>query len=112
MTALSIFMALTWFAAGIALLWMGVEAERTNLPRNNWFGIRTRKLLASDDAWVRGHKAAAHYLKLSSVPPFIGGVVCLVADDVTSVWVSLPVTVIFLVMVFLATKKAQSSLKG
>ncbi|WKS35284.1 hypothetical protein NLL50_07385 [Corynebacterium propinquum] len=30
-------------------------------------------MLASDEAWLKGHKAAANYLKISSIPLFIGG---------------------------------------
>jgi uncharacterized membrane protein len=47
-------------ATGVAILLAVVTtlAARGRLPRNAWAGIRTRRTTASDEAWVRGHRAA------------------------------------------------------
>lgn len=103
-------MAATWLLAGILVLWVGVKAGQGTLPQNKWIGIRTPVLLASNEAWVKGHKAAASYLKASSFPLFIGAVICLVADDSLIGWVSLPVVVILTLMVLIASRKAHSAI--
>ena len=110
MTVFSMIMATTWLLAGILVLWVGVKAGQGTLPQNKWIGIRTPVLLASNEAWVNGHKAAASYLKASSLPLFMGAVICLVADDSLIGWVSLPVVVILTLMVMIASRKAHSAI--
>ena len=102
-------MAMTWLLAGFAVLWVDIKAWQETLPENKWIGIRTTALLASDEAWSEGHKAAAAYLKASSIPLFIGAIICVVADDSFIVWVSLPVVIIFTALVLIASKKAHSA---
>ncbi|AWB82997.1 hypothetical protein C3B44_07185 [Corynebacterium yudongzhengii] len=106
MTAYSIIMTVALLATGALILWLGVRSGQGKLPKNQWVGIRTEKLMASDEAWVKGHKAAAGYLKLSSIPLFAGGVACLVLDDSLIAWGSLPVVVLLIAMVLLASKQA------
>lgn len=109
MTVFSIIMATTWLLAGVAVLWVGIKAGEGTLPENKWIGIRTTDLLASDEAWSEGHKAAAAYLKASSIPLFIGALICVVADDSFIGWVSLPVVIIFTLLVLIASKRAHSA---
>lgn len=77
MTIFAIIMSMTWFFAGFLMLWVGIKAGQGTLPKNKWIGIRTPRLLATDEAWVEGHKVVAGYLKASSFPLFIGAIVCL-----------------------------------
>jgi hypothetical protein len=45
------------------------------LKRNGWIGIRTRPLMASDEAWRAGHAAALPALRRTCLPVAIGGVI-------------------------------------
>ncbi|WP_316292067.1 SdpI family protein, partial [Clavibacter michiganensis] len=45
------------------------------LKRNGWIGIRTRPLMASDEAWRAGHVAALPALRSTCLPVAIGGVI-------------------------------------
>ncbi|RIJ51372.1 SdpI family protein [Clavibacter lycopersici] len=45
------------------------------LRRNGWIGIRTRPLMASDEAWRAGHLAALPALRSTCLPVAIGGVI-------------------------------------
>lgn len=111
MSVFSIIMATTWFLAGVVVLWVGVKAGQGALLKNRWIGIRTPELLASDETWIEGHKAASAYLKASSFPLFAGAIICLFADDSLIGWISLPVVVLLTLMVLIAAKKAESALK-
>src|SRR5690625_6630992 len=90
MTIFSIIMAATWLIAGVCVLMVGIKAGQGTLAKNKLIGIRTPELLASEEAWFKGHKAASPYLKISSVPLFIGAIICLFADDDLIGWVSIP----------------------
>ncbi len=104
-------MAVTWLLAGGCLLWVGIKAENETLPRNELVGIRTPTLLASDEAWTTGHKAASSYLRVSSIPPFIGFLTCFFLSDSAIAWFSLSVAGLLLILVLMATQKAQSAVK-
>lgn len=110
MTAFSIIMAATWLIAGICVLFVGIKAGQGSLPQNKLIGIRTPELLASDESWIKGHKAASNYIKISSVPLLIGGIICLVADESLIGWVSIPVVIILTTMILIASRKAHSSI--
>lgn len=112
MTAYSIIMGLTLLAAGIIMLVIGVKAKQERLPKNNWIGIRTRDLLASDEAWIKGHKAAGNLLILSSIPLLVGGALCLVVSDSLIPWISTPAAVLLLAAVLLASWKAHSAVRS
>lgn len=109
MTLFAIIMFSTWLLAGMIILVVGFKAQRKTLPVNNFAGIRTRKLIASEDAWVKGHKAAANYLMIASLPLFIGAIVCLFADDSLIGIISIPVVVVMVGAILIASKKANNA---
>ncbi len=109
MTAYSLIMFTVWFIAAALVLWVGIKADQKALPVNNWVGIRTHRLMASEENWVTGHKAAATYLKLGSVPLFIGALACLFLKDELIGWVSIPVVVLLVLFVLLAAQKANKA---
>lgn len=111
MTVFSIIMTVTWLLAGAGVLALGIKAGQGTLRKNSLVGIRTPEMLASDEAWLKGHKAAANYLKISSIPLFIGGAACLVASDSSIGWISMPVVVLLVGMVLLASRKAHAAIK-
>lgn len=53
--------------------------SKSELARNEVFGLRTRATLASDDAWNAGHQSARPYLKATAVIGVIGFAVSLAA---------------------------------
>ncbi len=111
MSVFAVIMAVTWFVGGALLVWVGLKASQGTLPKNNWVGIRTPALLASEEAWNTGHKAAAGVLTASGIPLIIGGIACVFVDDSIIVWVSIPVVVVLVVLVMLAAKKAEAAVK-
>ena len=111
MTAFSIIIAVIWLVSGALLLWVGIKAGKGTLPRNEWVGIRTPELKASDHAWMTGHKAAAPLLTATAVSPLIGGILCFFADDSAASWISLAVAVAMLVLVFAASAKAKKAVR-
>ncbi len=110
MPLFAIIMVVSYLGAGAVLLWTGVKAGAENLPRNEWIGIRTSKTLSSDEAWLKGHKAAAGYLKASSVPMILGGIFFAFASDEQIGLATLPTAGVMLVLVLLAARKAHAAI--
>ena len=109
MTVFAILMAVVWLAGGALSLWLGMKSSQGTLPKNKWIGIRTPEMMASDEAWVTGHKAAAPLFMAAALPLLIGGVMCFFVEDAVISWISIPVVVLLLVLVFLASKKASDA---
>lgn len=110
MSIINILMVAVYVASGALLLWTGVKAGAETLPRNELIGIRTSKTLASDKAWRTGHKAAAGYLKASSLPMIFGGIFFIFASEEQIAWASLPAVGVMLVLVILAASKAKAAI--
>ena len=110
MSIFNILMAAVYLASGALLLWTGVKAGAETLPRNEWIGIRTHKTLSSDEAWRTGHKAAAGYLKASSLPMILSGIFFIFASEEQIAWVSLLAVGVMLVLVILAARKAKAAI--
>lgn len=90
--------------------WCAGDWEKSGegaLPMNNLAGMRTVEAMASEEAWVAGHKAAAGMLKLSSIPFLIGGVACLVVGDSWISWISAPVVILSISIILVASSKAK-----
>ena len=53
--------AVAAIAVAALIWWMTREAAAGRIKRNRFSGIRTRRTLASDENWVRGHQIALPY---------------------------------------------------
>lgn len=102
-------MAATFLIAGSGLLYVGILAGSGKLPMNSWVGLRTPKLMASEEEWVRGHKAGSGYLKFSGVFMLAGGVLFFFIDDSIISFVSIPVVIVLLICTVLANQKANAA---
>ena len=56
--------------AAFALTTVGVGALLGRLPRNSWAGIRLPVIMASEDAWMRAHRAAGPMMIFGGVAAF------------------------------------------
>lgn len=63
--------------AGLMLIWMARAAASGKLKRNSVAGIRTRKTMASEEAWRAAHVRAKTPTLIAGVVSFIGGVIAL-----------------------------------
>ncbi|HEY4598090.1 SdpI family protein [Corynebacterium sp.] len=110
MPLFSIIMVPSYLAGCAILLRVGVKGGSETLPLNDWIGIRTHKTLSSDEAWLTGHKAAAGYLKASSLPMILGGIFFTFASDEQIGFATLPTAGITFVLVMLAVRKAHTAI--
>ncbi|WP_445337309.1 SdpI family protein [Clavibacter sp. CFBP 8614] len=67
--------ALLLAVAALLILGTTQVAAWGGLRRNGWIGIRTRPLMASDEAWRAGHRAALPALRGTCIPVAVGGVI-------------------------------------
>ncbi|MCH6196698.1 SdpI family protein [Corynebacterium mastitidis] len=111
MTVFAAIMAIVWLVAGIGVLSIGIKSGRGTLPKSTWAGIRTPILLSSDESWIKGHKAAARYISMSSIPLFVGSVLCLVGDDALIGGIGIPVAALAVAMLLVASRKAHCAVR-
>lgn len=109
MSVYATIMSATYLIVGVGTLYVGLRARQAKLPMNSWIGLRTPKLMANEDTWVLGHKAAAGYLMLAGAAFTIGGILFMIIDESLIAFVSLPVLAILLITTVLATKKANAA---
>lgn len=110
MTVYSIIMAVTFLIAGSGLFYVANKMARGQLPMNSWVGLRTPKLMASDEAWIQGHKAASGYLKFSGSALAIFGVLCLFIEESAIGLLSIPVIIVPFIVTVLANQKANAAI--
>ncbi|PQM74198.1 SdpI family protein [Corynebacterium sp. J010B-136] len=110
MTVYSIIMAVTFLIAGSGLFYVANKMAHGKLPMNSWIGLRTPKLMANDEAWIQGHKAASGYLKFSGIALSIFGVLCLFLNESFIGFISIPVVLVLLISTVLANNKANAAI--
>ncbi|WLP87993.1 SdpI family protein [Corynebacterium stationis] len=103
-------MATTFLVAGSGLFYISDKIARGQLPMNSWVGLRTPKLMASDEAWIQGHKAASGYLKFSGSALAIFGVLCLFIEESAIGLLSIPVIIVPCIGTVLANQKANAAI--
>jgi SdpI/YfhL protein family len=64
--------------AAAALLAVAVLGARGRLPRNPWIGVRTRRTLASDEAFELANRVAAAPLGAAGAVALVGGAAAIV----------------------------------
>jgi SdpI/YfhL protein family len=74
-----------------ALLTVAVLGARGRLRRNPWAGVRTRRTLASDEAFVLANRVAAAPLGAAGAVALLGGAVVLVGGPAVTTWTVLVV---------------------
>ena len=77
--------------AAVGLLAVALLGARDRLRRNPWAGVRTRRTLASDEAFVLANRVAAAPLGAAGAVALLGGAVVLVGGPVAVVWTVLVV---------------------
>ena len=75
MTRLTLFAPLCF---GLLLAISGVLGMAGRLPRNDWVGIRMHVVMASDAAWLAGHRAGGPWLLAGGLAALATGVALLV----------------------------------
>ncbi|RRD35245.1 SdpI family protein [Leucobacter sp. OH2974_COT-288] len=61
-------------AGSLLIVWLGRLSERGTLARNYLAGLRTRQTLASDEAWIAGHRAGAKSMIVGGAGGAVGAV--------------------------------------
>lgn len=77
--------------AAVALIAVAVLGARGRLPRNRWAGVRTRRTLASDEAFTLANRVAAAPLGAAGVVALLGGGAVLAGGPLGVTWVVLVV---------------------
>lgn len=73
--------AIPLLLAGVLVIWTAYRAYRKTLPPNFWVGIRTTSTLRSEEAWTRGHEAAAVPLSLGGIGLIAAAAVAVFMDE-------------------------------
>ena len=77
--------------AAVALLAVAVLGARGRLRRNPWAGVRTRRTLASDEAFTLANRVAAAPLGAAGAVALLGGAVVLAGGPAAVTWTVLVV---------------------
>ena len=77
--------------AGLMLIWMARAAASGKLKRNSVAGIRTRKTMASEEAWRAAHVRAKKPTLLAGVVSLVGGLVALLLAGTTAIAITVAV---------------------
>ena len=62
---------------GLLLIWMARAAADGRLRRNQWAGIRIPSTMASDGAWLAGHRAAENPTRWAGWIAVVSGLLAL-----------------------------------
>jgi hypothetical protein len=77
--------------AAVALLTLAALGGRGRLPRNRWAGVRTRRTLASDEAFGLANRVAAAPLGAAGAVALVGAAVVLAGGPAAVTWTVLVV---------------------
>ena len=80
----SIALGLSQLAAGLLIAWIAVRGWRGKLRRNRALGIRTTATLSSDEAWLRGHRAAGPWMTAAALGSIVPGIIVLFRPENTA----------------------------
>jgi hypothetical protein len=78
--------------AAVALLTVAALGARGSLRRNPWAGVRTRRTLASDEAFTLANRVAAAPLGAAGAVALLGGAVVLAGGSAAVTWTVLAVS--------------------
>ncbi len=76
--------ASVFLVSGAGLIWLWRLARSENLPRNRFAGIRTRRTMSSDAAWLTAHRAAAWSFGVAGLAFIVSSAILVVADPAES----------------------------
>jgi SdpI/YfhL protein family len=77
--------------AAVALLVVAALGARGRLRRNPWAGVRTRRTVASDEAFTLANRVAAAPLAAAGAVALLGGAVVLAGGPAAATWTVLVV---------------------
>lgn len=99
--------------AGVVIFWSARKAASGSLERNWAMGLRTRKLMASDEAWEIGHRAAAPTLMWAAATSVLAGaaVVPQKDDGAAGTIITLGGAFVLLTLVLLSVRRAHRALE-
>lgn len=85
---MNVALGIVLLATGVMLLVMGVLGGIGRLPRNALVGYRLPRLMASDAAWHRGHRAATLPTVAAGAVVMIGAVPVMLAptEEAVALW--------------------------
>lgn len=100
--------------AGVAIFWSARKAASGNLERNWAMGLRTRKLMASDEAWEQGHRAASPTLMLAAAVSVAAGIAVVPQKDdgTAGTIITLLGALAMLALVLLSVRRAHRALEA
>jgi hypothetical protein len=90
-TAVRLVLGCALLLAAAALLAVAVLGARGRLRRNRWAGVRTRRTLASDEAFVLANRVAAAPLGAAGSVALLGGAVIVAGGPPAVTWTVLVV---------------------
>ena len=85
-TAVRLVLGCALLLAAAALLAVAVLGARGRLRRNPWAGVRTRRTLASDEAFALANRVAAAPLGAAGVVALVGGAAVLAGGPAAVTW--------------------------
>lgn len=69
--------AAVMMAAGVALIWVAIATASGRLGKNRFAGIRIVSTMASDEAWLAGHRRAKPAMIVAGAAAIASGAVAL-----------------------------------
>jgi len=85
-TSVRVVLGCALLLAAVALLAVAAQGARGRLRRNPWAGVRTRRTLASDEAFTLANRVAAVPLGAAGVVALLGGAVVLAGGPAAVTW--------------------------